>query len=208
MYPISAWQPLYDAVLDSVQKVTKMAIIAGLIQDVRTFPAFRRGDELWQDRAEFAAFNVAVSADCEGSDNLLFMPVRGPTAAGTGAYYAQHGYGAYTLSCAAGGPTDEDYVLTPAEVTVVNDQMHAMTAHIRAEATRRGFAYFELGALYDRTDIKGSYSAVAQLTSSSPYGAYVSLDGIHPSAQGAAVLATAAAQALNATFRLGMSDHR
>jgi hypothetical protein len=200
MFPVSAWQPLYDAMLDSVAKVTKMAVLVGLIQDVHTFPAFRRGDELWQNRAEFAAFNVAVSSDCQGSENLLFMPVRGPVAAGTGAAYAKNGLGAYTLSCAAGPATVEDYVLTPAEVSVVNDQMHAMSAHIKSEAARRGFAYFELGALYDRQDIKGPYSVVAQLTTAQPYGALVSLDGIHPSASGARILAEAAAAALTATY--------
>jgi hypothetical protein len=202
IFPVSAWQPLYDALLDSVSKATKMAVLVGLIQDVRTFPAFRRGDELWQDRAEFAALNVAVSSDCQGSENLLFMPVRGPLAAGSGAAYARNGLGAFPLSCAAGPATTEDYVLTPAEVSVVNDQMHAMSAHIRSEATRRGFAYFELGALYDRTDIKGAYSAVAQLTTASPYGPLVSLDGVHPSAAGARILAEAAAAALTATYGL------
>ncbi|HET9797769.1 MAG TPA: hypothetical protein VFP90_07270 [Gemmatimonadaceae bacterium] len=42
------------------------------------------------------------------------------------------------------------------------------------------------------------------MTSSQPYGPYVSLDGIHPTAEGARVLADAAAEALNETYRLGI----
>ena len=79
MYPYAIWAPLYDAVLDSVQKTTKMAVVVGLTNDVRDMPAFRSGAELWSERNTFlGAFNVAVSADCQGSENMLFVPVRVP----------------------------------------------------------------------------------------------------------------------------------
>jgi hypothetical protein len=122
-FPFQVWQPLYDAVLDSVQKVSKMAVLVGLVGDGSNFPAFRRGDELWKDRLEFAALNVAVSPDCSGSQNLLFVPIRVPLAVATGA------------------PTDPDLVLTPAELAVLNAQIHAMNAHIHGHS-RREFADF------------------------------------------------------------------
>src|SRR5205823_13238067 len=127
-------------------------------------------------------------------------------AVGTGAAYAQNNLGPYTLSCAAGGPTTQDYVLTPGEAAIVNNQMHAMTDHIKTEATRRGFAYFELGALYDRADLKAPFSVVAMMTTTTPYGPLVSLDGVHPSGAGSAVLARAAAVALNSTYKLGLPE--
>lgn len=204
IFPYAAWQPLYDAILDSVQKVTPTAVVVGLIDNIANFPSFRRGDELWANRAEFAAFNVTVGADCQGNDNLIFVPVRVPTAVATGAAYAKNNLGSYTFSCAAGGPTDTDYILTPAEAAVVNDQMHAMTAHIQSEAARRHFAYFALGALYDQPDLKAPFSVVALMTTATPYGPKISLDGIHPSADGQLVFAHAAAQALNETFHLNI----
>lgn len=205
MFPVSAWKPLYDQVLDSVQSVTKMAVVTGLIADAGTFPGFRRGDELWADRATFAAaFNVTVSPDCAGSPNLLFVPVRVPVAVATGAAYRQRGLGPYTLFCSGAGPTTQDYVLTPAEVAVVNAQLAEMTAHIRSEAERRDLAYFDLDALYGRSDLKPTYSVLAQMTSATPYGQYISLDGIHPNALGSTVLADAAAQAINARYDLGI----
>jgi hypothetical protein len=204
IFPFASWAPLYDAVLDSVQKVSKTAVVVGLIDDINHIPAFRTGDELWTDRAEFGAFNVSVSDDCHGSANLIFVPVRVPVAVGTGVALAQHGAGPVTFSCAAGAPTDQDFVLTPGEAAIVNSQMHAMTAHIQSEAARRGFAFFALGTLYDRSDLKPPFSVVSLMTGGAPYGEYFSLDGLHPSGAGQTVLARAAADALNATYGFGI----
>ena len=71
IFPVQLWIPLYDAVLDSVGKVAPNAPLVGLVHDVAVFPSFRRGSELWADRATFAAaFNVAISADCDGSPSV------------------------------------------------------------------------------------------------------------------------------------------
>jgi GDSL-like lipase/acylhydrolase family protein len=198
IFPYAQWVPLYDQLLDSVQKTTNRALIVGLIRDLATFPAFRRGDELWADRFAFAvAFNVAVSPDCQGSQNLLFVPVRVPTAVANGVARARLGLGPFTLSCAAGGPTTQDFVLDPTEVAHVNAVMAQMNEHIRGEAERRGFAYTELEALYGRTDVKPPFSVVALMTTATPYGNLISLDGVHPSAEGARILAEAAFAALS-----------
>ena len=205
MYPYAAWEPLYDQVLDSVARVAPMAVVVGLVTDVGNFPGFRRGWEMWADRAAFAAaFNVEVSANCDGSANLLFVPVIVPTAVGNGLYRRAHGYPAYTLSCAAGAPTTGDYILDPAEALAVNTLMKRMDDHIRAEAERRGYAFFRLGALYDAPDIKGPFSAVQLMTSQTPYGSLIGLDGIHPSEDGSTVLALAAAAALDARYGFGI----
>jgi len=45
---------------------------------------------------------------------------------------------------------------------------------------------------------------IALMTSTTPYGRYISLDGIHPSAAGSTILADAAARALNARYALGI----
>ena len=203
--PVHVWAPLYTQLVNAVAEVTKHAVVVGLIRDVGTFPAFRRGSELYADRAMFlGAFNVAVSADCDGSDNLLFVPVRVPTAVGTGLALRARGLGPFTLSCAGGPAHVQDFVLTPAEAAIVNAQMAVMTAHIRAEADSAGFAYTELEELYGRADIKAPFSVVQLMTSMQPYGAYISLDGIHPSAEGQRVIAEAAARALDARYGFGI----
>lgn len=188
--PFEKWAPLYDAILDQVQATAKEAVIVGLIDDVGSFPAFRRGDELWAARGSFALFGVAVNANCEGNQNLLFVPVVVPTAAAT-----------HALSCAAGGPADQDFTLTPAEVGAVNALLAQMNAHILSEAQRRQFAFFALQELYGRPDVKGPFNLFAFADKNAqPYGQFISLDGVHPTAAGAEILAQAAARALDARY--------
>jgi lysophospholipase L1-like esterase len=189
------WAPLYDQVLDQVGSVAKEAVIVGLIDDVASFPAFRRGDEMWQTRALFGALHVTVADDCAGSPNLLFVPVVVPTAVGTAA-----ALGSATLHCAGGGVATQDFILTPGETGAVNALLAQMNAHIRGEAERRGFAYFALQELYGRSDVKGPFNPIALMTSAEPYGPFISLDGVHPTAAGARVLAEAAARALDAQY--------
>ena len=202
--PVSVWEPQYRQVVARVDAAAKHAVLVGLVNDVRSFPAFRTGAELWTARATFAPFNVAIAGNCENSTNLLFVPFIVPTAVGTGAYYARNGLGQYTLSCANTVGLVEDYILDAADVTAVNAQLAAMNAVIRNEAETRGFAYFPLGALYEGAVTKPAFSAVSVMTTAQPYGPYISLDGIHPSAEGARVLADAAATALNSTYRLAI----
>jgi lysophospholipase L1-like esterase len=200
--PVAAWVPDYRKVLDAVQQMTSHAVLVGLANHAINFPSFRTGDELWQARATFAPFNVVVSVDCQASANVLFVPVIVPTAVAKGAYYQSHQYGPYPLSCADSPPLApdgsviRDYILSPADIALVDAQLSQMNAIIRVEALTRRFAYFALGTLYDEVNVKAPFSAVTLMTSSQPYGPYISLDGVHPSAAGNAILAAAAARAI------------
>ena len=211
--PVAFWQPRYQEVVARVAATARRALLVGLIDDLRNFPAFRTGGELWAARATFAPLHVQVSADCAqapGAANLLFVPVRVPLAVGEGAARARAGLPPAVLSCANLPPVDQngvairDYVLSPAEVAQANAQLVAMNAVIRAEAARYGFAYFALSALYERAVFKPPFNAAATMLSPTPFGPLVSLDGLHPSAAGHAVLAGAAAHALNATYGYGI----
>ena len=204
--PYAVWQQAYDRVLDKVDATTKMAVLVGLVANARNFPAFRTGNELWVDRLEFAAINIAVSPDCNGSANWLFLPFKLPPAILAARELASHGLGPYVLSCAAGGPLDQDFILTPGELAIVNAQIQAMNAHIQAEANSRGFAYFTLGALYDRPDLKAPFSLGVLLGTPVPFGALISLDGVHPTAAGSKILADAAAHGLNVKYNLGIPE--
>jgi len=193
--PYSDWAPDYDKVLDAVQAATKEAVLVGLIDDVSSFPAFRTGNEMWQQRFLFGALHVTVSTDCMDNQNLLFVPVVVPTAAATAA-----AVGSYTLHCADQGFGKVDFIITPADVAAIKALMAQMSAHIQQEAERRGFAYFALQSLYGRPDAKGQFNPIDLLTSAQPYGPLISLDGVHPTAEGARVLAEAAARAIDARY--------
>lgn len=93
-----------------------------------------------------------------------------------------------------------DYVLSPAELALPDAQLAAMNRIIQAEAAARGFAYFSLSPLYEQAAAKAPFDPVALLTVAQPYGPYISLDGLHPSAEGARVLAETAARAINAAY--------
>lgn len=203
--PFSFWAPQYNTVLDRVGAATKQALIVGLGVEVSSFPAFRRGSELWADRAAFlSAFNVDVSADCDGSQNLLLVPVIVVSAVGNGLGLRQAGAGPFPLSC-AGDPSAEveDRVLTPAEQAVVNAQLVQMSDHIRGQAAARGYAFFELEVLYGLP--KPPFSVVTLMTSGTPYGPNYSLDGLHPSAAGHAIIAQAAVRAIDDRYKIGLS---
>ena len=204
--PVSAWETAYLDVLDNVGAASRQALLVGLIDDAVHFPGFRRGGEIWDGRATLAPFHVVVSEDCQDSRNVLFVPVRVPLAVGEGAARARAGAPPAVLSCANAPSSSgiEDYVLAPEEIDALNTQLGQMNAIIRREAARRGYAYFALGELYDRTVTKPPFNAVTLMTTAEPYGPYISLDGVHPSAPGHQVLARAAAQALNARYRYGI----
>ena len=202
--PVAFWEPQYREVAARVDAAAKHAVLVGLVNDVRSFPSFRTGAEFWNARAAFLQFNISVSANCENSVNMLFVPYLLPRAIGTAAFYAGHGFGQYPLSCANQAAPAEDFILDPADVAAVNAQLAAMNAVIQDEARKRGFAYFPLGALYEGVVSKPPFNPLAVMTSAQPYGPYISLDGIHPTAEGARVIADAAATALNATYHFGI----
>jgi hypothetical protein len=94
-----------------------------------------------------------------------------------------------------------DAVLTPDDMNALDGLLTALDNHIAQQAAARGYAYFSLGTLFERSDLKpAQYSVISQLTSQLPYGPYTSLDGIHPNPLGHTLLALAAGTAINRTY--------
>src|SRR6185503_2682082 len=180
IFPYAAWTSLYTTLVNRAAAATKYGLIVGLVHDVANVPGFRRGSEIYGQRAVFAAaFNVAVSDDCSGSENLIFAPARIPVAAGTGLAMRRQNAGPYVFSCAAGPANVQDFVLSPGEAAVVNAQAAQMTEYMRLEAERVGFAYFDLDVLFS-PEHKTPLDVVQVVTSAQPFGPYSSLDGVHP----------------------------
>lgn len=204
--PVFVWAPQFRQVVERVARVAERAVLVGLIDHAANLPAFRTGAELWDARATFAPFNVAVSDDCRESENVLFVPVRVPTVVGQGVARDRAGQPPAELSCAnfpnvgPDGAVIRDRVLSPADLALTDAQLAAMNVVIRGEAAQRGFAYFALSVLYEEANRKAPFDARVVMTSPQPYGPLFSLDGIHPSAEGSRVLAEAAARALAARY--------
>ena len=202
--PFATFQDAYGKIIDSVKATGAKAVLVGLALDVRQFPAIRTGPEIWSQRAAFASFNVTVADNCETSPNFLFVRGIVPTAIATGAGRKAAGLGPATLSC-ADVPGTLDYVLTPADIQLMNSLASQMDSEIQARALANGYAFFRLDALYAQSKDGVPFNLAAYLGTTTPYGPKISLDGVHPNSQGQAILANAAITAINLTYRQSMA---
>jgi hypothetical protein len=200
--PFATFSANYTQIINRVVATGADAVLVTLIDDLREFPTIRTGPEIAAQRDAFAGYNVSVNANCDESPNFIFVRGKVLTAIATAAFMAGHGLGVYNLSC-ADVPGTPDYVLTPADITYLNDLIHQMTALIETKASENGFAVFSLDALYGKSKNDVPFDLNAFLTSPTPYGPNISLDGVHPSAEGQKILARAASQAIQKTYGYG-----
>lgn len=201
--PVDVYRTAMANVLHYVAESRAKAVVFGLPRRGENLPSLRRADEIWAARGVFAAMYVIVAADCETSPNWVNVSTKVLTTLYTAQQLKARGLPMPTLSC-ADVPGTMDDVVTPADMAWLNSALAHMNGVVSYYARMHGFAVASLGALYDRADLKGPYNPAAQLTSPAPYGPLISLDAIHPSAAGAAVLADAAAAALNARYGFGI----
>jgi lysophospholipase L1-like esterase len=69
-------------------------------------------------------------------------------------------------------------------------------------AAANGWAFLDLNAVLAKAiATRGTYSVVKQLGCNTPYGQYISLDGVHPNVVGYQEMANAAATALNLAYQ-------
>ena len=188
MTPFSQWQPVYDAILNAVKSTGAGAVLVGLPNNAANFPSIRRARDLFNQWPYLLGLGISVSFNCYLSSNYVFVP---------GYLLSLFAKTPTTATC-ADVPGAADFVLTSSDMTAINSLMAQMNAHIQARAWQNGWAYFSLSALYDLP--KPAFKVADVLFSATPFGPNISLDGVHPSAQGQAILATAAAQAINAKY--------
>ena len=195
MTPYASWEADLDQVIAAVRSTGARAVLVGLPNDARNFPSIRTARELFNQWPYLATLGITVSFNCywgTSASNSVFLPgyiltllSRTPT----------------TASC-ADVPGAADYVLTPSDLNAINARMAQINTHIQAKASENGYAYFALSALYDLP--KPSLNMYNVLFSNTPFGANISLDGVHPSAQGQTILANAAVQAINTRYGLAI----
>src|SRR5215207_593673 len=193
MTPYLNWQSDYDQVVAAVHSTGARGVLVGLPNDAAKFPSIRTAKEFANQWPYLLTLGISVSFNCfygSSSYNSIFLPgyvltllSRAPT----------------TASC-ADVPGAVDYVLTPGDLSAINARMAQINSHIQAKASEHQYAYFALSALYDLP--KPALNMYNVLFSNTPFGANMSLDGVHPSAQGQTILAGAAAQAINQRYGL------
>jgi hypothetical protein len=186
--PYAKWQPVYDSILDAVKTTGAGAVLVGLPNNAANFPSIRRAREFFNQWPYLLSLGISVSFNCYFSSNYLFIP----------GYVLTLLSKTPTTATCSDVPGAADYVITPSDMNAINALMAQMNTHVQAKAAENGWAYFALSALYDLP--KPSLSMYNVLFSNTPFGPNISLDGVHPSAQGQAILAGAAAQAINAKY--------
>jgi hypothetical protein len=186
--PYAKWQPVYDSILDAVKTTGAGAVLVGLPTNAANFPSIRRAREFFNQWPYLLSLGISVSINCYFSSNYLFIP----------GYVLTLLSKTPTTATCSDVPGAADYVITPSDMNAINTLMAQMNTHVQAKAAENGWAYFALSAVYDLP--KPSLNLYNVLFSNTPFGPNISLDGVHPSAQGQAILATAAAQAINAKY--------
>jgi len=193
--PNALWQPVYDALIDSVKKTGAKVLLVG-VPKTNGFVSLRTGDELYQDLAAFQNLGVSIAPDCQGSANAIFVPIKVLNAIGAAQATGQ----AQTLSC-TDTPGAQDNILTPADIQVIDGVIDGMNAHISSVAQANGWAYLDLSTVWAQwVSRRGPFSVMFLLNCVRPYGQYVSLDGLHPNLQGYQEMANAGADVLNSKY--------
>ena len=97
-------------------------------------------------------------------------------------------------------PLADKWVLTPEEQTEIANATNAFNAIISAAASQAGLAFVDANALLNQLANGGITSGQYTLTASLVTGGSFSLDGIHPTARGYALLANEFMKAIDATY--------
>ena len=194
-YPITLWQPQYDAIVDSVAKTGAKALLVS-VPLIPSLVGVYPGDDFYQQAAAFQQFGIIVNADCQGNTNLIYAFGKVFTALGSPK--------PYNFSC-TNNPAAADFILTPADTAFVDNLIRQMNDHISAQAASHSWAYLDLNtALASFVSVKSRFSLSAFLSCTRPFGQYISLDGIHPTADGQQEIANAAADALNSAYNFAI----
>jgi hypothetical protein len=192
MTPYASWEKDYDQVIAAVRSTGARAVLVGLPDRAADFPSVHSARELFHEWPYLLTLGIAVSASCERSSNYIFVP----------GYLLTLLSRAPTTATCEDVPGAVDYVLTPSDMDAIDTRMAQMNDHIQELTTENGYAYFALSELYDLP--KPPFDVRDVLFSGAPFGASISLDGVHPSAQGQSVLADAAVRAVNARYGLAI----
>jgi lysophospholipase L1-like esterase len=104
-------------------------------------------------------------------------------------------------------PVGDLHVVDAAEQQTIAMAVADYNAYIAARALALGFAYLDPNVVLASLRQSGQIPGVPDLTSATaPFGQYVSLDGVHPSAKGQAVVANAVIAAINEEYGLSIPD--
>ncbi len=200
-----AFKASYRTMLDGIATTSVRGGVLIGVANVTLIPFFSKGSTYWAIKNGLvpgAAFppKFAVSNTCApmavipiaiGDSVLVPFTLGIPLIAAAQAGVAD------TLYCT------ETQTVQPAELRKLVATVTTYNAFISAQATARGFAYFDPSTLFTALPA-GSIPAFPTITGagavSAPFGSYFSRDGVHPTALSHKLLANALISLINATY--------
>ena len=196
--PLDSFNTRYDRMMQELtagQKGLK-GILIGVV-NVTQIPALFPVDSLLNDlvlRAEFnaaAGTNVPIAGNCSGAHALVSIDI-------IPAIIAKEVPG---ISCTTADP----FTLDTIKQAIVNQTVAAYNAHIKADAASAGFAYVDVNPTLAALKAKGAIATVPNfLSATSPFGPFITLDGIHPSALAHEYIANVLIAAINAKYSVAI----
>jgi lysophospholipase L1-like esterase len=209
--PVATYNANYDAMLaaltvgapdaEGILIGTVNTSAAPLVFPVAAFdnPAYLAGF------STAAGGTVSVHPNCAGSGALVSFAILPQMRAFNPATGAGHPRAIVCQKNTPGfpAPVGDIFILDAQDQAALNTAVAAYNAHVQTKATELGWAYADPNPLIAALRASGCISTAPNLAAAattSPFGACVSFDGIHPSATGQAQIANALIAAINAKY--------
>lgn len=203
--PVDVFNQRFDAILEElIDSVPDLeGALFGVVQ-VQNAPILFQAGVLLNSANAKAAFDQAaggttiIEPNCAANPTtLVSFLITAQMRAGTHPRIVSCGPSTLAPNTAVG----QIFILTPTEVTFLAQTVAAYNAHIQAKAEELGWAYVDVNGTLNALRLNGQIPPFPSLgTPTAPFGAYISLDGIHPSTQGHVLIANLMIEAVNAKY--------
>jgi hypothetical protein len=186
------------------------AQISGVLNASPTFPAFVQSFGLPAEAAPLVANLLGLvygQARQANDGDLLVLPsssIIGKINEGFAAFLGSQGlpptlaaqFSAEGISL----PLEDKWVVIPSEQDEIKTAIDGFNSSIQAAASNAGFAFVDANALMQQLDAGGFTDGDFTSTSNLVMGGAFSLDGVHPTARGYALIANQFMKAIDATY--------
>lgn len=194
--PVSTFEDRYAAVLDSLDEIGVERGVLIAVADVTLAPHFSPGVAYFQAKQQGQlppTFTVDDSCGPGEAGTTTLVPFRYGFAT---LLRAAQGGETVTLDCA-----DDDEVLTGTEVQTFRATVQGYNRFIEARAQERGWAFVNTNPIFASLRASGEIPSFPNVNApQEAFGAYFSLDGVHPSALAHDVVANEVIEAINDAY--------
>ena len=193
---VSTFRDRYAAVLDSLDSIGVERGVLMAVGDVTLLPHLSPGAAYFKAKQEGQlppSFTVDDSCRPDQAGTTTLVPFR--YGFGTLLRAAQGGQ-AVTLDC-----VDDEEVLTGTEVQTFRARVQGYNQFIEERAQERGWAFVDLNPIFASLRESGDIPSFPNVNApQEAFGAYFSLDGVHPSDLAHDVVTNQVIEAINATY--------